>query len=313
MPKWVSATKSVLQVKFLHPQRKGALLQEAFRQLGVGRPLTDMSSAHSVDDVLSAFESGTAIQLTELEQERDPKNPARSRIRRIVTEEVKQAIQVGWILESDGRWSVTPGGRRAYQSLSDPAEFWNALAGNDEPGPRYVRFFDHGATFAIAIGAFALLGFALAIFAVGIHHIVDVLQNGDSFQNVTTYVVNEVLLVFIIVELVETAEHQIRVGLRESLQGDLVLKLLIIGILASVRHLLSVGAQLTTGSENTRPLFGARAAQALQQQKQATTQALQGIGVNAAVVLILVAGLILFARYFPQPTRLTQRWRRRGG
>jgi hypothetical protein len=287
--------------RFLVSKRRGLVLQGAFKSLGAGPD--DARGSKRIAEVGADLRTPGSFDLNGVGLRNPLKTRTHKRLRRILRRELDRSALAKWASVTDGRWLLTDAGVKVYTDVGDPAELWRELRSQTEGGVNWVRPFDKGSQVAISLGAFALLGVAAAILAVGIPHIADLLKNHGTFQDVTTYVVNQVLLVFIIVELVETAEHQIRVGLRESLQqGELVPKLLIIGILASIRHLLSVGADLTRASEQNVGSLASRlhegSAQVAAVQKQAVTQALQGIAVNAVVVLVLVAGLILFARYF---------------
>jgi hypothetical protein len=94
-----------------------------------------------------------------------------------------------------------------------------------------------------------------------------------------TTIINDVLLVFIILELVESAREQLSGDRRVSPQ--LVEKLLIIGVLASIRHILTVGAELAVKSD-----------------PRLTRLWLLELGVNAVAVLVLIGGLVLVHRLY---------------
>jgi hypothetical protein len=138
----------------------------------------------------------------------------------------------------------------------------------------------------LTIGAVALLVLAGVIF----WNIVDLARNNPhdlSFGVATAAVINEVLLIFIVAELVETAYYQVKEGLGRALNWKLVEKLLIIALLSSIRHLLSVGAELSTDPNHLG-------------HGDEFLRVLAGLGIIAGVVLVLVAGLIAFGNLFPR-------------
>ena len=96
-------------------------------------------------------------------------------------------------------------------------------------------------------------------------------------------VINSVLLVFIILELVETTD--MKPGGRHGQR--LVSKLLIIGILSSVRHWLQIGIGL--------PSIGPKT------DHQVVMLDLRELGVNAGLVLVLAAGLVCVRFAFVEP------------
>lgn len=112
---------------------------------------------------------------------------------------------------------------------------------------------------------------ALAFAALG-RTVVDFVAHGVDFGHRMTNVVNGVLFVVIVLELLRTT-------LAHFSDSTFHLKpFLIIGIISVVRHILTVGAQLSLNEDQGDRLF------------QRTDVEL---GVNAAVVLALVLGLIL--------------------
>jgi hypothetical protein len=113
---------------------------------------------------------------------------------------------------------------------------------------------------------------------------------GGTNQNVSfpariTQIISDGLLIVIVLELVETIRQQVQV--RERLSGKLVRNFLIIGIVSAIRHLLALGAQLSLGSPET--------------DVSVRRSLLLELGVNAAIVLALLAGYLLIVRYGPEP------------
>ncbi len=137
---------------------------------------------------------------------------------------------------------------------------------------------------ALTVGALVLLGLAGYVFYNILHFALH--HHGRHFQDVVADIINEILLVFIIVELVETAYHQVREGIGGALGKKLVKKLLIIGLLSSVRHLLTIGAELSTNPNGT--LHGQR-----------LNDILSALGVSAAIVIGLALVLVVFVNYYP--------------
>jgi uncharacterized membrane protein (DUF373 family) len=103
----------------------------------------------------------------------------------------------------------------------------------------------------------------------------DFLTSSDPFTVRVTSVINGLLFVVIVMELLHTVvEHFEFAGLQLK-------PFLIIGIISAVRHILTVGARESLGTSETTGAF---------------RQAQIALGVNAAVVLALVVGLILVRR-----------------
>jgi uncharacterized membrane protein (DUF373 family) len=94
----------------------------------------------------------------------------------------------------------------------------------------------------------------------------------ESFAKRVTRAVNEVLFIIIVLELLRTILAHFE---DETFQ---LKPFLIIGIISSVRHILTVGAELSLAEEDTSKLF-----------HRADVE----LGVNAMVVLVLVLGLVL--------------------
>jgi uncharacterized membrane protein (DUF373 family) len=103
----------------------------------------------------------------------------------------------------------------------------------------------------------------------------DFFQSTSPFATRVTDVTNGVLFVIIILEILSTVVAHFDYG------GFQLKPFLIIGIISAVRHILTVGAQ--------ESLVGGESAVAFRRAQTA-------LGVNAAVVLALVVGLILVRR-----------------
>jgi len=98
---------------------------------------------------------------------------------------------------------------------------------------------------------------------------------GRSFAERVTAVINSVLFVIIVMEILRTVvAHFDDAGLQLK-------PFLIIGIISAVRHILTVGARESLGATEDASHF---------------RQAQMELGVNAAVVLALVVGLVLVWR-----------------
>lgn len=122
--------------------------------------------------------------------------------------------------------------------------------------------------------ALLLIGVAGAVL---VRTVTDFLEHSDhTFPERVTGVINSVLFVIIVMEILRTVvAHFDDAGLQLK-------PFLIIGIISAVRHILTVGAQVSLGaSEDTPDHF-----------RRAQTE----LGVNAAVVMALVLGLVLVWR-----------------
>ena len=98
----------------------------------------------------------------------------------------------------------------------------------------------------------------------------------DEFAERVTGVINSVLFVIIVMEILRTVvAHFDDAGLQLK-------PFLIIGIISAVRHLLTVGAQASLGAKNV--------------DSEHFRQAQVELGVNAAVVVALVLGLVMVWR-----------------
>ena len=138
---------------------------------------------------------------------------------------------------------------------------------SDVPPPvkALVRFQD------IAYYAIAVMLLALAIGAL-VHTVVDFVAHDEAFAERVTGVVNGVLFVVIVLELLRTV-------LAHFENASFQLKpFLIIGIISVVRHILTVGAELSLRDDNGGEIW-----------RRADVE----LGINALVVLALVVGLVL--------------------
>jgi uncharacterized membrane protein (DUF373 family) len=91
--------------------------------------------------------------------------------------------------------------------------------------------------------------------------------------------VNDVLFIVIILELARTVIARFRDGFYQ------LSRFLIIGVIASVRHLLSVGSSLTLNQDKTQ---------------QAFDRGIIELGINTVIVLVLIFGIFLTQR-MPRP------------
>jgi hypothetical protein len=165
---------------------------------------------------------------------------------------------------------------------SKTSENGNDRASGNVTSPTKDTAFDSITNGLISIGATVLIAVAMATLAYGAVPLYRLaIEHHGIAWLVITGIINTVLLVFIILELVETAHEQLRPNKTERLSCDLVRKLLIIGILSCIRHILTIGAGLTapTGIVDKHPSIQ-----------------LQELGINTVAVLILIIGLILLPK-----------------
>jgi uncharacterized membrane protein (DUF373 family) len=124
--------------------------------------------------------------------------------------------------------------------------------------------------------------YVVAIVLVGVagvvlvHSVLDSFDGGhDTFAEQVTSVINSILFVIIVMEILRTVvAHFDDAGLQLK-------PFLIIGIISAIRHILTVGAQVSLGGEHDPEHF-----------RQTQIE----LGVNAAVVIALVLGLVLVWR-----------------
>lgn len=124
--------------------------------------------------------------------------------------------------------------------------------------------------YVVAVVLVAVAGVVL------VHSVLDALEPGhDSFAEQVTSVINSILFVIIVMEILRTVvAHFDDAGLQLK-------PFLIIGIISAVRHILTVGAQVSLGGQHAPDAF-----------RQTQVE----LGVNAAVVMALVLGLVLVWR-----------------
>lgn len=148
-----------------------------------------------------------------------------------------------------------------------PAEHLPPPHAEDNRAVKALAYVQDLVYFAIAI---ILLG--VAVFALG-QTVTDFFMPEEPYAARITRVVNSVLFVIIVLEIVRTIVAHFQ-------DAELKLKpFLIIGIISSVRHILTVGAQLSLGSsEKSYDVW-----------RRATVE----LGTNALVVVALVVGLAL--------------------
>ena len=127
-----------------------------------------------------------------------------------------------------------------------------------------------------------IVHYVVAIVLVGVagvvlvHSVQEAFDGGpDSFAEQVTSVINSILFVIIVMEILRTVvAHFDDAGLQLK-------PFLIIGIISAVRHILTVGAQVSLGGQHDPEHF-----------RQTQIE----LGVNAAVVIALVLGLVLVWR-----------------
>jgi uncharacterized membrane protein (DUF373 family) len=128
---------------------------------------------------------------------------------------------------------------------------------------------------------YVIAALLIGIAAVVLYHTADdFLSGGHEFAVRVTSAINGVLFVIIVLELLRTV-------LAHFETSDLQLQpFLIIGVISSVRHILTIGARLTLQGEGTAEGFRRTQIE---------------LGVEAAVVLALSIGLILIRRSSSTP------------
>ena len=120
-----------------------------------------------------------------------------------------------------------------------------------------------------AILAIALLGIGIGAFFYSIKRLV---QTDPFFPNGMIQGVNDILFIVIILEILRTVISRFTDGVY---QLD---KFLIIGVIAAVRHILTVGASLTLESGKTDTAF---------------ERAIYEMGLNALIVVALVFAIFI--------------------
>jgi len=164
--------------------------------------------------------------------------------------------------------------------------------GREPVGRRRVRH--HGARLGLrhegrrVIGlvqvAEDLVHYAVALVLVAVAGVVlvksamDLIEAEGEFAELVTNVINSILFVIIVMEILRTVvAHFDDAGLQLK-------PFLIIGIISAVRHILTVGAQASLGAAES------------EHAAEDFTHAQVELGVNAAVVIALVLGLVLVWR-----------------
>ena len=147
----------------------------------------------------------------------------------------------------------------------------------DETGIVPKRWVDRLEDIFHAVLAVILL--VVAVAAVGVT-IWRVLTIRPFFPNGMLEAINDVLFIVIILEIIRTVIARFTDGFFQ------LSKFLIIGVIASVRHILSVGSSLTLDQGKTQEEF---------------QRAILELGVNAGVVLALVFAIVLVRKH--QQTR----------
>jgi len=122
--------------------------------------------------------------------------------------------------------------------------------------------------FHIALGVF-LLGIAIAAF---IFSVVRVFTTSPFFPDGMIQAINDILFIIIILEIIRTVIARYTDGVFQ-LQN-----FLIIGIIAAVRHILTVGASMTLGAEKPQESFD---------------RAVIELGISSAIVVALVFAIFL--------------------
>ena len=140
---------------------------------------------------------------------------------------------------------------------------------NDETGLVPKKLLD-----TLEDGFHAVLGLILLVVAVAavVVTVWRVLTIRPFFPNGMLEAINDVLFIVIILEIIRTVIARFTDGFFQ------LRKFLIIGVIASVRHILSVGSSLTLNQGKTQEEF---------------QRAILELGVNAGVVLALVFAIVL--------------------
>jgi uncharacterized membrane protein (DUF373 family) len=127
----------------------------------------------------------------------------------------------------------------------------------------------------IVLAVVAVLLFVVAILVLG-RTVDDLIHPArtEVFAETITRVVNGVLFIVIVLELMRTVIARLEGG------GFQLQPFLVIGIISAVRHVLTVGAQLSLTGD-TAPL----------------TRTMTELGVNTGVVLVLTVSLVLVRRH----------------
>lgn len=141
----------------------------------------------------------------------------------------------------------------------------------------------------LRLGIAFLIAAVIGTFLYPFYYVID--RHDYDLLSISRVIINSVLLVFIVLELVEIAQEQLRahdsndreLPFNPRLGKKLIRMLLIVGVLSSVRHLVSTGLELTSPGSTGNSLK------------------LWELGITAGVVLALVGGLILVDRFYQDP------------
>ncbi|MDP9203298.1 MAG: hypothetical protein M3P26_15395 [Gemmatimonadota bacterium] len=185
----------------------------------------------------------------------------------------------------------TPKEARACLRLdSDLSKSFMKSIGDDAWWTSRARPLESKLLVAVMLGfvaiAVAILGNALFV----------ALTSSDTFAVRITRLLDDGLLMFIVLEIVETVRQQVTA--RERLYRNLVRNFLVIGIVSGIRHLLAVGAQITLGYPVPYPTTLA-----------ARRSLMIELAVSSGVVILLVIGWKLSGgTEFDDPL---ERWRKK--
>ena len=121
--------------------------------------------------------------------------------------------------------------------------------------------------------------FLVALGAV-IYTVIRLVTTAPFFPDGMLQAINDILFVVIILEIARTVIARFKNGFFQ------LSRFLIIGVIASVRHILSVGSSLTLNTGKTSEAF---------------ERAVIELGVNAGIVLALVIAIYITRRSEPRP------------
>jgi uncharacterized membrane protein (DUF373 family) len=160
------------------------------------------------------------------------------------------------------------------QAGSRPPRHARAGAGLRHEGRRVIGLVQVAEDLVHYAVALVLVGVAAVVL---IRSVVDMIEgHHDTFPERVTAVINSILFVIIVMEILRTVvAHFDDAGLQLK-------PFLIIGIISAVRHILTVGAQASLGAAAHSP--------------DEFSHSQVELGVNAAVVMALVLGLVLVWR-----------------
>ncbi|MFT6973911.1 MAG: uncharacterized membrane protein (DUF373 family) [Pontimonas sp.] len=122
--------------------------------------------------------------------------------------------------------------------------------------------------FHIVLGVF-LLGIAVAAL---VYSVIRVFTTSPFFPSGMIQAINDILFIIIILEILRTVIARYTDGVFQ------LHNFLIIGIIAAVRHILTVGAYMTLGDEKSEAAFN---------------RAVIELGINSAIVVALVFAIFL--------------------